>query len=88
MRILSDANRFFIETILDHHGIKDYFTEIHTNTGYVDEVGRVRIFPHHDYTTTPHGCPNQLCPPNMCKVYISLFFYLNIIAQNKNHVSA
>ncbi|XP_057520161.1 inorganic pyrophosphatase 1-like [Amaranthus tricolor] len=67
LRILSDANRFFIETILDHHGIKDYFTEIHTNTGYVDEVGRVRIFPHHDYTTTPHGCPNQLCPPNMCK---------------------
>ncbi|KMT01669.1 hypothetical protein BVRB_9g211300 [Beta vulgaris subsp. vulgaris] len=67
LRILSDANRFFIETILDHHGIKDYFTEIHTNSGFVDENGRVRIFPHHDFTTTPHGCDNILCPPNMCK---------------------
>ncbi|XP_021774193.1 inorganic pyrophosphatase 1-like [Chenopodium quinoa] len=67
LRILSDANRFFIETILDHHGIKDYFTEIHTNPGYVDENGRVRIFPHHDFTTAPHNCDNILCPPNMCK---------------------
>lgn len=73
LRILSDANRFFIETILDHHGIKDYFTEIHTNPGYVDENGRVRIFPHHDFTTKPHDCENILCPPNMCKVYIFLF---------------
>lgn len=67
LRILSDANRFYIETILDHHGMSDYFTEIHTNPGFVDEQGRLRIFPHHDFTTTPHGCDCTLCPPNMCK---------------------
>lgn len=67
LRILSDANRFYIETILKHHGMEDYFSEIHTNPGYVDEDGRLRIFPHHDYNTTPHGCDCILCPPNMCK---------------------
>ncbi|KAL0354579.1 UNVERIFIED_CONTAM: Inorganic pyrophosphatase 1 [Sesamum radiatum] len=43
LRIVSDANMFFIETILDHLGIKDYFTEINTNPSYVDDEGRLRI---------------------------------------------
>ncbi|KAK9665960.1 hypothetical protein RND81_14G149400 [Saponaria officinalis] len=67
LRILSDANRFFIETIMDHHGISDYFTEVYTNQGFVNEQGRLRIIPYHDFTTSPHGCDNILCPPNMCK---------------------
>ncbi|RWW18283.1 hypothetical protein GW17_00017748 [Ensete ventricosum] len=66
LRIVSDANRFFIDTILEHHGLISYFSEINTNPGYVDEVGRLRVFPHHDFKTSPHGC--SLCPPNMCKV--------------------
>ncbi|CAL9768224.1 unnamed protein product [Musa acuminata subsp. burmannicoides] len=65
LRIVSDANRFFINTILEHHRLMSYFSEINTNPGYVDEVGRLRIFPHHDFETSPHGC--SLCPPNMCK---------------------
>lgn len=67
LRILSDANRFFIETILKHHGMEEYFSEIHTNPGYVNEEGRLRISPHHDFTTNRHGCGCVLCPPNMCK---------------------
>ncbi|XP_021732785.1 inorganic pyrophosphatase 2-like [Chenopodium quinoa] len=66
LRIVSDANTFFIETILDHLGLSDYFSEINTNPGYVDEEGRLRILPHHDFTKSPHGCCNP-CPPNMCK---------------------
>lgn len=66
LRIVSDANMFFIETILDHLGLRDYFSEINTNPGYVDEQGRLRILPHHDFTKSPHGCTNP-CPPNMCK---------------------
>ncbi|KAJ6713981.1 INORGANIC PYROPHOSPHATASE [Salix viminalis] len=31
----------------------------------VDEEGRLRISPHHDFTQSSHGC--TLCPPNMCK---------------------
>ncbi|GAB4842441.1 hypothetical protein Ancab_012413 [Ancistrocladus abbreviatus] len=65
LRIVSDANRFFIETILNHLGLRNYFTEINTNPGHVDEEGRLRIFPYHDFTNFSHGC--NLCPPNMCK---------------------
>ncbi|CAK9154373.1 unnamed protein product [Ilex paraguariensis] len=65
LRVVSDANLFFIETILNHLGIRDCFTEINTNPGYVDEEGRLRIVPYHDFHSSPHGC--NLCPPNMCK---------------------
>ncbi|RZS16030.1 hypothetical protein BHM03_00048003 [Ensete ventricosum] len=65
LRIVSDANRFFIETILKHHGLTAYFSGIDTNPGYVDEEGRLRILPHHDFKASSHGC--SLCPPNMCK---------------------
>jgi pyridoxal phosphate phosphatase PHOSPHO2 len=67
LRIVSDANLFFIETILKHLGLRDYFSEINTNPSFVDEEGKLRIFPYHDFHTSPHGC--SLCPPNMCKVY-------------------
>ncbi|CAA6666098.1 unnamed protein product [Spirodela intermedia] len=39
LRIVSDANSFFIETILQHHGILSFFSEIHTNPSYVDGKG-------------------------------------------------
>ncbi|WOL11158.1 hypothetical protein Cni_G19919 [Canna indica] len=63
--VVSDANMFFIETILKHHGLLECFSEINTNPSYVDEEGRLRIFPHHDFITCSLGC--GLCPPNMCK---------------------
>lgn len=69
LRVVSDANTFFIETILKHHGFLDCFSEINTNPCYVDEEGRLRILPFHaaadDATKPSHGC--TLCPPNMCK---------------------
>ncbi|KAE9448757.1 hypothetical protein C3L33_19345, partial [Rhododendron williamsianum] len=61
LRIISDANQFFIETILKKYGLFDCFTEIVTNPSIV-EGGRLRIFPYH---SCPHGC--SLCPPNLCK---------------------
>ncbi|CAH2080572.1 unnamed protein product [Thlaspi arvense] len=69
LRIVSDANRFFIETIVEHIGIKDCFSEINTNPTRVDEEGRLRIFPYIDFHSSPHGC--DLCPPNMCKYHSS-----------------
>ncbi|CAL0332417.1 unnamed protein product [Lupinus luteus] len=65
LRVVSDANMFFIETILKHLGIRECFTEINSNPGYVDEEGKLRILPYHDFTKSSHGC--SLCPPNMCK---------------------
>ncbi|PHU15163.1 Inorganic pyrophosphatase 1 [Capsicum chinense] len=68
LRVVSDANVFFIETILKHLGIRDCFSEINTNPCYVDEEGRLHILPYVDFETSPHGC--NLCPPNMCKSMI------------------
>ncbi|XP_074555640.1 thiamine phosphate phosphatase-like protein [Curcuma longa] len=66
LRIVSDANKLFIETILVRHGLLEYFSEINTNPCYVDEEGRLRILPYHDHNiVSVHGC--NLCPPNMCK---------------------
>ncbi|KAE8657000.1 Inorganic pyrophosphatase 2 [Hibiscus syriacus] len=67
LKIVSDANTFFIETILEYHGLRECFSEIHTNPSFVDEEGRLRIFPHHDFTKSSHGCGHPSCPPNMCK---------------------
>ncbi|XP_027336489.1 inorganic pyrophosphatase 2-like [Abrus precatorius] len=64
LKIVSDANIFFIETILKHHGVWNCFSEVITNPSHVNE-GRLSIFPYHDYLKSSHGC--NLCPPNMCK---------------------
>ncbi|KAK9281219.1 hypothetical protein L1049_004114 [Liquidambar formosana] len=45
LKIVSDANLFFIETILEHHGLRNYFSEIYTNPSFVDEEGRLRDLP-------------------------------------------
>ncbi|XP_051119214.1 inorganic pyrophosphatase 2-like [Andrographis paniculata] len=65
LRIVSDANTVFIETILEHVGIKECFSEIHTNPAYIDREDRLHICPYVDFDSCPHGC--NLCPPNMCK---------------------
>ncbi|KAL2342609.1 hypothetical protein Fmac_003894 [Flemingia macrophylla] len=65
LRIISDANLFFIRTILEHRGLLGCFSHIYTNPSFLDSEGRLRITPFHDSTLSPHACP--LCPPNMCK---------------------
>ncbi|KAK7349240.1 hypothetical protein VNO77_06442 [Canavalia gladiata] len=64
LKIVSDANIFFIETILKHHGVWNCFSEVIANPSHVNE-GRLSICPYHDYLKSSHGC--NLCPPNMCK---------------------
>nr|XP_043628052.1 thiamine phosphate phosphatase-like protein [Erigeron canadensis] len=68
LKVLSDANQFFIETILKNHGIYDCFSDIITNPTFVDKEGRLRIFPYHGSAVLPHGC--DLCPPNLCKGFV------------------
>ncbi|KMS96036.1 hypothetical protein BVRB_002650 isoform A [Beta vulgaris subsp. vulgaris] len=65
LRIVSDANQFFIKTILEQHQLFGFFTEIITNPTSVDDDGRLRIVPYHDFKLSPHGC--TLCPSHMCK---------------------
>ncbi|KAJ6823016.1 inorganic pyrophosphatase 1-like [Iris pallida] len=85
LRVVSDANRFFIEMILKHHGFLDCFSEINTNPSYVDEEGRLRILPFHDDATKPsHGC--SLCPPNMCKGAIIERIRSSLVDEGKKKV--
>ncbi|CAN6985716.1 unnamed protein product [Brassica rapa subsp. trilocularis] len=68
LKIVSDANQFFIEKILEHHDLLDCFSDIYTNPTSVDENGKLRISPYHGdggAASTPHSC--NLCPPNLCK---------------------
>jgi len=79
VKIVSDANSFFIETILKHHGVWKCFSEIICNPSHVKE-GSLNICPYHDYLKSSHGC--NLCPPNMCKaIASSLNIYLLIAMQ-------
>uniref|UniRef100_A0A0D3A3F7 UDP N-acetylglucosamine O-acyltransferase C-terminal domain-containing protein n=1 Tax=Brassica oleracea var. oleracea TaxID=109376 RepID=A0A0D3A3F7_BRAOL len=69
LKIVSDANQFFIEKILEQHDLLDCFSDIYTNPTSVDEIGKLRISPYHGggaaASTPPHSC--NLCPPNLCK---------------------
>lgn len=68
LRVLSDANAFFIATILDHHGLAACFSATDTNPAHVDAAGRLRVRPYHDDEQGhAHGCALPTCPPNMCK---------------------
>ncbi|XP_073156543.1 inorganic pyrophosphatase 1-like [Henckelia pumila] len=85
LRIVSDANTFFIETILDHLGIKDCFSEINTNPSYQDDEGRLRISPYVDFKSSPHGCINP-CPPNMCKGMIVERIKCSVVKEGKKRM--
>ncbi|OEL26122.1 Inorganic pyrophosphatase 1 [Dichanthelium oligosanthes] len=71
LRVLSDANAFFIDAVLAHHGLAAYFAGTDTNPAHVDAAGRLRIRPYHEFTVAApahgHGCALPSCPPNMCK---------------------
>ncbi|KAF8087251.1 hypothetical protein N665_0593s0013 [Sinapis alba] len=66
LKIVSDANQFFIEKILEQHNLLDCFSDIYTNPTSIDENGKLRILPYHGgAASAPHSC--NLCPPNLCK---------------------
>lgn len=63
MAIVSDANVFYIDTILKHFGFEKDFFGIITNASKLED-GKLRIKPYHD-PLVPHKCEN--CPENLCK---------------------
>ncbi|XP_022041450.2 uncharacterized protein LOC110944034 [Helianthus annuus] len=76
MRILSDANTFYIETVLSHLGIRECFSEINTNPGFVDDKGKLRILPYHGFLRSQHRY-SSLCPPYVCKASYSTIVGIN-----------
>uniref|UniRef100_A0A2P2NLV9 Uncharacterized protein MANES_16G103700 n=1 Tax=Rhizophora mucronata TaxID=61149 RepID=A0A2P2NLV9_RHIMU len=82
LRIVSDANQFFIERILEHHELLGCFSQIHTNPSFVDHNGRIRIIPYHALSLPPHGC--SLCPANLCKGMVIEQIRASIL-ESENH---
>ncbi|KAM4525877.1 putative phosphatase phospho1 [Fundulus diaphanus] len=60
MVVVSDANTYFIETWLEHAGVRQLFRKIFTNPSHFDASGCLVLHPFHS-----HSCPR--CPENMCK---------------------
>lgn len=64
LMVLSDANTFFIECILEANNIKHLFKSIIANPGQI-EAGRLRIQRYYP-NTFKHDCINP-CTVNLCK---------------------
>ncbi|KAF9429220.1 hypothetical protein BGZ76_001644 [Entomortierella beljakovae] len=64
--IISDANTFYIDTILKAHGLDSLFTTVITNPAHFDNQGRLHVSRYHGINKEPHGC-SLLCHPNLCK---------------------
>jgi len=73
VKILSDANTVFIETILAASSAAVYIDQIITNTAEFTTDGRLTVKPYHQ--TDPHACDK--CPANLCKG-LELTKFLNI----------
>ncbi|GAB9476081.1 Pyridoxal phosphate phosphatase [Globisporangium polare] len=67
LKIVSDANTVYIQSMLEHHALASHVSEVFTNPGFFEGVNssRLRVQPYHALHLVPHGCPN--CPANMCK---------------------
>ncbi|KAG7391681.1 putative phosphatase phospho1 [Phytophthora pseudosyringae] len=69
VKIVSDANSMYIESMLEHHGLTQDVSEVITNPASFEllESGRSRLHvrPYHEEGGDPHGC--EWCPSNMCK---------------------
>ncbi|EIE82899.1 hypothetical protein G6F46_000709 [Rhizopus delemar] len=64
--LLSDANTFYIETILTAYDVRDCVTQVITNPAYIDEKGRLRVQRYILASDPQHNCTNP-CSVNICK---------------------
>jgi pyridoxal phosphate phosphatase PHOSPHO2 len=66
LKILSDANTIFIQSMLEARGLLEVFSEVVTNPAHADDRGCIHVSPHQPLEK-PHTCVGRFCPPNMCK---------------------
>ncbi|SAM06140.1 hypothetical protein [Absidia glauca] len=64
--ILSDANSFYIDTILKAYGVRDLVDDVITNPAYFDEKNRLRVNRRILASSPPHQCQFR-CAVNLCK---------------------
>ncbi|GMF65058.1 unnamed protein product [Phytophthora lilii] len=69
VKIVSDANSVYIESMLEHYGLAKHVSEVITNPASFKPLenghSRLHVRPYHSELHKPHGC--AWCPTNMCK---------------------
>ncbi|CAH0489744.1 unnamed protein product [Peronospora farinosa] len=69
VKIVSDANSVYIESMIQHYGLTQEVSEVITNPASFESLdngrNRLRVRPYYEINTEPHGC--KWCPTNMCK---------------------
>ncbi|KAE9068851.1 hypothetical protein PF005_g16216 [Phytophthora fragariae] len=69
VKIVSDANAVYIESMLEHHDLAQQVSEVITNPAAFKPLdggrSRLNVGPYHADDVDPHGC--VWCPTNMCK---------------------
>lgn len=70
LAVVSDANAFFIETWLEHAGVRRLFWKICTNPASFDERGRLVLLPFHSHLCS--RCPDNMCKQAILREYLSV----------------
>ncbi|POM60698.1 Pyridoxal phosphate phosphatase [Phytophthora palmivora] len=69
IKIISDGNSLFIDSVLKYQGLEPYINEVFTNPADHAVMGngrtRIRLRPYHSDNLHPIECP--WCPSNLCK---------------------
>jgi len=69
VKVISDGNTFYIESMLQHRELSEHVKEVFANPVDFEPTDdgrtRLRIRPYHADLLEPHGC--EWCPANMCK---------------------
>lgn len=87
LTIISDANQYYIETILKYYEIYNLFTKITTNYSYIIQDNnheRLQILPYQP-DDQPHNCPN--CPLNLCKGSVVDRYKVDLLPSNVSSFS-
>lgn len=70
LAVVSDANMFFIETWLEHAGVRPLFRKIFTNPASFDATGRLVLLPFHSHLCS--RCPDNMCKQTILREYLSV----------------
>ncbi|CAG00846.1 unnamed protein product, partial [Tetraodon nigroviridis] len=70
LAVVSDANMFFIQTWLEHAGVRHLFWKIFTNPASFDDAGRLVLLPFHSHLCS--RCPDNMCKQAILREYLSV----------------
>ncbi|XP_041829545.1 probable phosphatase phospho1 [Melanotaenia boesemani] len=67
--VISDANMYFIETWLEHAGVRHLFRKIFTNPASFNATGQLVLLPFHSHLCS--RCPDNMCKQSILREYLA-----------------